>query len=159
MNFLKDILFDKTDKGLRLRSIKDILYDILISKTDRTSIQFFRGIFVGGVCVLSDMFLLYLLVELSGFHYLIANAIAFIAGTVLNYILSIIWIFTSRGDYSRNKEFIIFLIIGAVGLALNSLFMWIFTDGFEIYYMTSKIITVIIVYLWNFFSRKYILFK
>ncbi|MDR2556708.1 MAG: GtrA family protein [Bacteroidales bacterium] len=156
----RDFFFIRKQNGnLKLRNVKDLFYDIFIRKTDLTIIQFFRGIFVGGVCVISDMLILYMLVELAGMHYLVANSIAFIAGTVLNYTLSILWIFTSRGDYSRKKEFILFCIIGAIGLALNSLFMWIFTDGFGIFYMMSKIITVILVYIWNFFSRKYILFK
>jgi putative flippase GtrA len=139
--------------------MKNIFIDLFVTKTNNTSIQFLRGIFVGGICVLSDMLILYLLVELTGMHYLAANIVAFIAGSTLNYILSILWVFTSRGGYSRKKEFIIFCIIGAIGLALNSLFLWIFTDGFNMFYMASKIIATILVYLWNFFSRKYILFK
>jgi putative flippase GtrA len=157
--YLDFLCIKDSENKTRLRPLKELCYDIFISKTDLTIIQFLRGIFVGGVCVLSDMLILYLLVELAGMHYLVANTIAFIVGTALNYILSILWVFTSRGDYSRQKEFILFCIIGAAGLVLNSLFMWIFTDGFGLFYMVSKIITVILVYIWNFFSRKYILFK
>ncbi|MDR0763313.1 MAG: GtrA family protein [Bacteroidales bacterium] len=156
----RDFFFIRKQNGrLQLRNVKKLFYDIFILKTNLTIIQFFRGIFVGVICVLSDMLILYLLVELAEMHYLLANLIAFFVGTALNYILSILWVFTSRGDYSRQKEFLLFSIIGAVGLALNSLFMWVFTDGFGLFYMVSKIITTILVYIWNFFSRKYILFK
>jgi putative flippase GtrA len=48
---------------------------------------------------------------------------------------------------------------GVVGLGFNDLFMWIFTDRCGIYYLLSKVITTAIVYFWNFFARKYILFK
>ncbi|MDR0618350.1 MAG: GtrA family protein [Bacteroidales bacterium] len=149
----------KENERLRLRSTKDLFHDIfIVRRTNLTVVQFLRGMLVGGVCVLSDMLILYLLVQLADIHYLLANTAAFFTGTVLNYILSITWIFTSHGNYSRQKEFIIFCIIGAIGLALNSLFMWIFTDYLGIYYMNSKIITTILVYIWNFFSRKHILF-
>ncbi len=136
----------------RLRPLKELLYDIFIRNTDLTIVQFFRGI-------LSDMLLLHIFVEYAGLHYLVANTIAFVAGTALNYILSILWVFTKQSSYNRKKEFTIFALIGLVGLALNSLFMWMFTDGFGMYYMMSKIITTILVYVWNFFSRKYIIFK
>lgn len=159
-------------KERRLRPIKELFYDIFIRNTDLTIVQFLRGIFVGGACVILDMFTLGFLVEYIGDHHLqifkeqhfttyvlVANAIAFIFGTTLNYILSILWIFTKQSAYSRKKEFIIYTFIGIIGLALNSLFMFIFIDMFEIFYMTSKIITIILVYAWNFFSRKYIIFK
>jgi putative flippase GtrA len=58
---------------------------------------------------------------------------------------------------NRLLEFLLFTLIGFVGLGLNELFLWILTDLLLIYYLLSKIITAIIVYLWNFFARKIIL--
>jgi putative flippase GtrA len=46
-----------------------------------------------------------------------------------------------------------------VGLGLNEVFIWFFTAEVGFYYLISKIISAIIVLFWNFFARKYVLFK
>lgn len=124
-----------------------------------TFIQFFRYTFVGGVAFIVDFGTLALLTEVFKMHYLLSAGIAFILGLTVNYILSISWVFNSRTVDNRLLEFVYFSVIGLIGLGLNELFLWILTDLFAIYYLLSKIITTIIVYFWNFFARKFILFN
>jgi putative flippase GtrA len=100
-----------------------------------------------------------MLTEYLDFHYLLSAGIAFTLGLVTNYLISIRWVFATRNFSNRKLEFIMFMVIGLVGLGLNELFIWIFTDLFAIYYLLSKILTTILVYLWNFFARKMILFN
>lgn len=124
-----------------------------------TFIQFFRYTFVGGIAFLVDFGTLALLTEVFKLHYLVSAGIAFILGLTVNYLLSISWVFNNRTMDNRLLEFILFSIIGLIGLGFNELFMWILTDILAIYYLLSKIITTIIVYFWNFFARKFILFN
>jgi hypothetical protein len=37
--------------------------------------------------------------------------------------------------------------------------MWALTDLLFLYYIYSKLITTAVVYFWNFFARKFILFS
>ena len=46
-----------------------------------------------------------------------------------------------------------------VGLALNDALIWLFTDCIGTHYMFSKIVAAAMVYLWNFFARKYLVFR
>lgn len=132
---------------------------LFTGKTDSTLIQLFRYTFVGGFAFLIDFGSLFLMTEYLNVHYLISAGIAFILGLITNYFLSIRWVFDSRKMNSKSLEFFLFTVIGLVGLGLNELFLWIFTELLLIYYLISKIITAILVYLWNFFARKYLLFK
>lgn len=84
---------------------------------------------------------------------------AFILGLITNYFLSIKWVFSIRSIENKKIEFLLFSIIGLIGLGLNELLLWIFTDLILIHYLLSKIITAIFVYLWNFIGRKYLLFN
>ncbi|MFQ6003571.1 MAG: GtrA family protein, partial [Candidatus Zixiibacteriota bacterium] len=59
----------------------------------------------------------------------------------------------------RWAELFIFSLIGIVGLGFNELFIWFFTEKVHLYYLLSKIVSTFFVYLWNFFARKYILFR
>jgi putative flippase GtrA len=54
---------------------------------------------------------------------------------------------------------LIFAVIGLVGLGLNEGIIWSFTDLVHFHYLISKIISAIVVFFWNFFARKKILFS
>jgi putative flippase GtrA len=60
---------------------------------------------------------------------------------------------------NKYLEFLLFLVIGLIGLGLNELFLWMLTDLAHVYYLISKILTAVVVYLWNFFARKILLFN
>ena len=132
---------------------------IFLQKTNSTFLQLFRYTFVGGVAFIADFGLLYVLTEYAHLHYLLSATFAFIVGLIINYSISKIWVFTNNTVKKRWLEFIIFSLIGIVGLGLNNLFLWIFTDYCSIHYMLSKILTTIIVFFWNFLARKFILFN
>ena len=132
---------------------------LLRESTDHTLIQFFRYTFVGGLAFLLDFGSLYYFTEYLGVYYLLSAATAFILGLVANYLLSIEWVFNNHTLDNRVSEFGIFALIGIVGLGLNEFIIWAFTANLQVYYMFSKIISAVIVLLWNFSARKYLLFK
>ena len=133
--------------------------NVFCGKTENTLFQLFRYTLVGGLAFVIDFGSLYALKEKCGLHYLVSAGIAFILGLMVNYFISVKWVFNSRAVKSRLMEFAIFAAIGLVGLALNELFLWIFTGLLAIYYLVSKLMTAFIVYFWNFFARKFILFN
>lgn len=132
--------------------------NLFFGKTDNTLLQLFRYTFVGGFAFVVDFGLLFVLTEYAGFLYLVSAAVAFVAGLLVNYALSKLWVF-SRTNYSnRLVEFLLFALVGIIGLGLTEVFMWCFTTLLGLYYILSKVITTAIVYLWNFFGRKYLIF-
>ena len=136
-----------------------LINKIFLQPTNNSLIQLFRYCFVGGFAFIVDAGGLFVLTEYAGIYYLLSATISFILGLVVNYLLSTAWIFKKSKLSNRWTEFLIDSVIGVVGLGLNTLFLWLFTDCLHIYYMLSKIITAALVMLWNFFARKIILFK
>ena len=122
-------------------------------------LQLFRYFFVGGVAFIFDLGLLYLLTEYFNVNYLLSASIGFLFGLIVNYILSIKWVFNERAFENKSLEFFIFTLIGLIGLGINQFLIWLLTDVFLLYFMVSKIITASIVYFWNFFARKFLLFN
>ena len=62
----------------------------------------------------------------------------------------------------KDKEvssFIIFTIIGIIGLVLTEILMKILVGFLGIYYVISKVLTGAIVMFWNYIARKIIIFK
>ena len=127
-------------------------------KTDNTFIQFFRYLFVGGFAAVVNIGMLYVFTDILHLYYLISNILSFILGLVVNYLLSKKFVFQDETSISKTKEFIIYAIIGVIGLGLDTLFVWLFTDITKIYYMLSKLISTAIVFIWNFGARK-VLYK
>jgi putative flippase GtrA len=138
--------------------LKNLTDNLFRDHTDKTRIQLFRYILVGGVAFLVDFTSLFILTEYFGIFYLISAALAFILGLTANYFLSVRWVFNNRKLENRNFEFGIFAIIGMVGLGLNEILIWFFTQDIQIFYLYSKILAAVVILLWNFFARKFILF-
>jgi len=121
-------------------------------------LEFFKYGIVGFLAFLVDFGFLVILKELLHIYYLIAAAISFTAGLTLNYLLSITWVFKNRKLKNKTAEFIIFALVGVVGLGLNEIFLWFFTDITHLYYLYSKLLATGLVFLWNFIARKSLLF-
>ncbi len=129
----------------------------LIKRTDKTAIQFFRYIFVGGFATVIDMGSLFILAQILGIYYLIAAALAFVLGLITNYSLSIFWVFESTKNIK--KEFTLFAIIGIGGLIWTEIILWALVDKINLPIMLSKAVAVILVLIWNFGMRKKFVFK
>jgi putative flippase GtrA len=132
---------------------------LLTRQIDNTLIQFFRYIFVGGIAFIVDFSLLFIFTDIFNIYYLISAALAFLIGTIVNYILSIYWVFDKRSLKNKSFEFGIFALIGFIGLGLNELIIWFFTEQIHFHYLVSKIISAWFVLLWNFSARKFLLFR
>jgi putative flippase GtrA len=139
--------------------LRDSLRRLFVQKTDRFSLHFMRGVFSSNIAFALDFGLLVFLTEVVRLHYLISNGIGFMAGTTLLYVLSVFWVFSRRSIQSRHLEYWLFIVIGVVGVGLNELLIWVFTEKVHVYYLYSKIIAGCTVFFWNFLSRRYILFR
>lgn len=138
--------------------MKEWLNKIFIEPTTNIWIQLIRYGFVGGIAFLADYCSLYLLTDLCDIHYLLSAGIAFIIGLTVNYLLSISYVFNTQRKTEGWIEFIVFAIIGIVGLGLNELIMWCGCDLLGWHYMVVKLISTGAVFFWNFLVRKFVLF-
>jgi putative flippase GtrA len=145
--------------SLLTQDLSKTLHSRLLAKDDSLVGQLFRYTIVGGVAFVVDFGTLILLTSVFQIHYLYSAAVAFLLGLATNYSLSVTWVFSQRSVSSRYVEFVIFAWTGIVGLALNELFMWLFTDLGNQHYAVSKLLATFLVFCWNFLSRKFILFR
>lgn len=121
--------------------------------------EFVRYFIASGIALLTDIGALTVFTSIFGMPYLIAGALAFIIGLVIVYVLSTHWVFSARSIKNYWTEFGLFSLIGLVGLGINELILWILTGGLGLYLLYSKVASVIFVFSWNFFARKYLLFR
>ena len=136
-----------------------LIKQVFFGKPEGTAIQFIRYTVVGGLAFAVDFGSLFLLTDGFGIHYLASAAVAFILGLTVNYLLSVSWVFNLRALADKRKEFLIFAGIGLIGLGFNELFIWFFTEHVHFHYLISKACSTVLVFLWNFVARKYVLFR
>ena len=121
--------------------------------------QLFRYVVAGGVAFCVDFGLLWLLHQYVHLSLLLSQAISFSAGVVVTYLFSIRWVFDHRSVSNRTAEFLVFALINLIGLGLTTLLMWFLAEHIGIHYLLSKVLTTVIVTLWNFFAKRKTLFS
>ena len=122
---------------------------------------------VGFVCFLIDFGITTGLANIFGVHYLISKFLGFVVSAVVNYILSIKFVFTQKKEMDKSKEFTVFIILSAFGLLINEVVMYICIDiayaksiflqaaiSNKLMVSISSIIATGIVMVYNFISRK-----
>lgn len=132
---------------------------LIKGKTTSTWIQVFRYLVVSGLSLIVDFTVLATLTEVFGLHYLASAAISYSVGLVVNYVLSVLWVFHSSKMDSRPMEFIVFTMIGVSGLGLNELILWSFSTFLGIHYLLSRGVSAVIGYAWKYIARRIFLFR
>ena len=87
----------------------------------------------------------------------LSAALSFCVSLVFNYLASMRFVFAHRDDLSRSREFVIFIILSAIGLGINELIMWAGTSalGSDAIAVTAvKVVATAVVMVWNFVSRR-----
>ena len=122
---------------------------------------------VGFFCFFIDFGITTGFTNLLGVHYLISKLLGFVVSAVVNYILSIKFVFTHKKEMDKKKEFSVFIILSAFGLLINEVVMYVCMDGIyvnneplkelissELMVSISAIVATGVVMVYNFISRK-----
>ncbi len=121
--------------------------------------QFISYFFVGGAAALVEWITYYLFDDVLGMYYILATVCAFICSTSVNWILGRITTFKEKKYEKKGREaFLVFLVSG-IGLLFNLFLMFIFVDKLHLYGLFSKVMATGIVFIWNFLSRKFMIYK
>ena len=89
----------------------------------------------------------------------LATAFGFIIGLVVNYLLSLLFVFKKNTEKGKHwKAFFLFAVIGMIGLVLTELGMWLGVEILAIHYLFVKVIVTLLVLLWNYLGRKFFIF-
>ena len=121
--------------------------------------QIFKFGIIVALAFVIDYGIMILLTEVFNVNYLISSGISFTISVIFNYICSMKYVFVSRDDMSKQKEFIIFVILSVIGLGINQIIMWLMVDKLGIFYAIVKLFATAVVMVWNFVTRKIFLEK
>lgn len=138
--------------------------------------QFIRFAGVGFLCFFIDFgvfkLVTFALKQMTDFAYcdIIGNVFGFSVSVIVNYYLSMKYVFVRKEGMGKKKEFTIFVILSVIGGLLNTAIIWVMDH--QLYYTVdwinshisinhmetiAKIVATAIVTVYNFVSRKLIL--
>ncbi|MCI8893254.1 MAG: GtrA family protein [Lachnospiraceae bacterium] len=109
---------------------------------------------VGVISTALDYGLMVLFTEGFGIFYLLSSTLSYAISLIFNYFASMKFVFRSREDMGRLREFVTFTLLCLMGMGLNQLILWLIVEKCGIYYMISKILATVVVMIWNFVTRK-----
>jgi putative flippase GtrA len=111
-----------------------------------------------GCALLVDMSILWWLVHVAHLGYEFAAAASFLSGAVVAYQLSVRIAFRHRRLRDRRTEFVSFVAIGAVGLAVNAALMLVAIASVGLALIPAKCVAAVFTFTCNFLLRRQILF-
>ena len=112
-----------------------------------------RYLLVGGVAALTDWAIFWLLAVLYGYNYIVVATLGFVIATLVNYVLSIRFVFVS-GRHKPHMEIFLVYLISAIGLLLNVGLLIAFVAVMALHPMVAKVLATAMVFIWNFGARK-----
>lgn len=124
---------------------------------------------VGVIAAVIDFGVLNILVAAFHMNNVVASTISFLVSLAFNYWASMKYVFKRRADMARWMEGSIFLAAAVVGLGINDLIIWASTLGMvanaavaqhAMYVLRTnigKIVATVVVAIWNFIIRKWLL--
>lgn len=144
--------------------MEEILKKLFVKSNANFFIQFIRYAVVGGAATVVDFTLYHFEISTLNINHIIANTISFTMGLLINYFLSISWVFNKQ-KHNFTKDFMIFAIIGLLGLIFSNLILFILIDTkllYKIFIYSSdkfvkdiaKLTATFIVLFWNFIARR-----
>jgi putative flippase GtrA len=131
--------------------------------------QFARSAVVGGIASAADVSVFSMGVYLLKINHILSNTLAFAAGLTINYYLSREWVF-NRKVHKPRRDFLLFSIIGVIGLLLSNVFMYVMVDlgtlslifgsaSDNLVKPAAKAAAIALVFIWNFTARKKVVFS
>lgn len=147
-------------------------------KTHKTVAEILRFLIVGGIATIVDIFTMGVVMYLmersiypsfinvfinsptpSTFATIMGTSVGFVVGLIVNYVLSILFVFNEKGNSRTVKGFVVFTVLSVIGLIINIIGTYIGFDLLHLNQWLVKIIMIIIVLIYNYISKRLVLFK
>ncbi|MCJ7693920.1 MAG: GtrA family protein [Anaerolineaceae bacterium] len=140
------------------------------NKTER--IRFIKFLVVGFISAAIDFGFMNLFTIVFNIPLVIAQALSFIIAVIESFILNRLWIYPSSRSKSLHKQFLQFLMVNLVGIAIRTSLISLFNNMIMSVLMKMKLSSaitqdqvlshnlalasvVLIVLLWNFFANRF----
>ncbi|MDP2709125.1 MAG: glycosyltransferase [bacterium] len=121
--------------------------------------QIIKYLIAGGLAALVDLSLLYIFTDIFKIWYLISASLAFVAAFFVSFFLQKFWTFRDGDKEAMYRQMGVYLAVALINLAINGLLMYIFVDGFKIWYMLAQVMASSLIAVESYFIYKLLIFN
>jgi len=115
--------------------------------------------FVGAIAASIDIGLFSLFASYFGWPWVPVSIVTFCLATLINYFLSIKFVFESGSRHKKYIEIIGVFLVSGLALAMNQIVLYLLIEWLGWHLIISKISATITVFFWNYLGRSRIIFK
>lgn len=119
--------------------------------------RFIKFALVGVLNTLMNWIIFFIL-NASGFYYLVANIISYSISTLNSYLWNSRWVFKYQGD-NKKETTLKFIVLNIFGLVLNIIILFVLVDKLKLNKMVGLIVTTAIVMIINYMINKFWVFR
>lgn len=141
---------------------------LLMVRTHNMSTQFLRFLLAGGVVVLLDTGIFYLLSVSIGMHYLLANTVSFVVSMSLEYFISREWVFNHQ-QHQPTRDYLLFLLGSLFCLLISTVVLYVLMDlallssalptfSHAEHLLIAKAFSIVLITLFDFWFKKTLVF-
>lgn len=154
-----------TEKISNYQAIKNLISNFLQIKyptlfrlicCHKTGIKY---VFSGGTAALVDLIFLYFLTDIIGIWYVYSAAAAFAASLVTSFVLQKFWTFRDNSFRHIKKQFVIYIVLGAINFFLTPALLYIIVEKFHVWYLLGAVFVMGALAMANYLINKFITFK
>ena len=120
--------------------------------------RIFRYLAVASAGAVVDLVIFSALVYGVGIHYLWAGVGGFLLATLVNYLLSVRFVFQGGARFPRVMELGVIYAVSATGLLWHQLILYVSVETLHLHVMMGKFAALGLVFFWNYLLRKNFIF-
>jgi putative flippase GtrA len=121
-------------------------------------IRLLKYFFVGGAAAICDIGLFSLFAGFLGWPWFAVSMTTFIFATLVNYLLSIKFVFESGVRHKKHVEIAAVYFVSTLALIVNQLVLYFAIEFLGWHLIASKVLATGIVFFWNYFGRSKFIF-
>lgn len=118
-----------------------------------------KYLIAGGIAALVDLSLLYFFTDILGVWYLSSACLAFVVAFFVSFFLQKFWTFRDSNKEQMYKQMGAYLAVALTNFALNAALMYIFVDGFKIWYMLAQFVISGLIACQSYFVYNFFIFN
>ena len=143
-------------------TIEETTRELVLEATEKTPIQIPRALIVSIAAAVFDVSLYTGLYKYCSLIPEIAATVSYLCGGIVQWYGCSRWVFKDKRDAERKKGFkdiIFFYFLSLVGLLITVTVIYIVHRQFMYHPLTAKIVALGMAFVWNFLSRKFLIFE
>lgn len=118
-----------------------------------------RYFVVGGMAATVDVGCFFLFTSIAGIWWFQSALASFTLATLVNYFLSIKYVFKSGVRFQKHHELMLIFLVSGTGLVINQLILWVLIESVGVNMLVSKLTATALLFFWNYGLRKSVVFS